>query len=191
MKNFLRRIGLVIFEIITKVSGAIKFIITFAKDRPAQFLAPLGVFICSIVMLTTDEPVLDPILSGIQAILLFIQFYGIIKSAKESSQKRIKEDKERLQQFFELASLGAAPSLIRFLSIYKSRWPRAWYYHLRGITRLSLFKYGEIDEIGSYTKFKVNAKDLFHLQLKGCIDTEDPDKAVEGIDHIAKEYLTK
>ena len=191
MKNFLRRIGLVIVEIIARVISAIKFMIAFAKDRPAQVLAPLGVFICSIVMLTTDEPVLKPILAGIQAILLFIQFYGLIKSVKESSQKRIKEDKEHLQQFFEVAGPNGIPGSIHFLSIYKSRWPQTWYYRLRGITRLSLFRWGDTDNIGSYTKFKVNAKELFHLQLKGCIGTEDPVKAVEGIDHIAKEYLTK
>lgn len=199
MRDFLKRFRLFLESIITVILygisrpiNFIKTVVRYAMKNPAQILAPIGVLVCSALMLATPEDSkLDHILMAIQTILIFIQFGSLVRTIKAGNIHRLKEDKERLQLFFESTGLRGLLGSIRFLSIYKDRWPRAWYYHLRGITRLSLYRWHDTDDIGSYTKFQVNVKDLFHLQLKGCIDTEDPDKAVEGINHIAKEYLTK
>lgn len=174
------------------IIATIKALIQFAKKAPGQVLAPIGVLICSILMMTVaNDTIFDGPLMGLQGVLLVIQFRSLYRTIKATRILRRKEDRECLKQFFESASLHGIPGSVRFLSIYKDWWLRARYYKLRGITRLSLYRFGNIDEIGSHTKFQVTKKDFFHLQLKGCIDTEDPNRAVEGINFLANDYLTK
>lgn len=194
MENLALRIIRFFIKFFTGISHIFKVVAKFSIKWPGQVYPLLFILIINILTLIVFDvkyTIFSPLAAMTIYVLIGLQWNSIYKSTIKRNKDRTKEDKERLQLFFEHAGPNGIPGSIHFLSIYKNRWPRAWYYHLRGITRLSLYRWGPDDDVGSYTKFKVDAKELFHLQLKGCIDTANPDKAVEGINYIAKEYLTK
>lgn len=192
MRKLLLRTGQFLEAIWTTLVYTIEAIGKFARTRPMQVWAPLGVFTCSGLTFTiADDTIFEPILMVTQFVLITMQFYSIRQMTKETKVRKLKEDKERLRQFFEHAGPNGIAGSIRFLVPYKSPWFSTLYYKAKGIIRLSLYAYGNTDKIGSHTKFETDSKGFFHLQLKGCIGTEDPDKAVEGINYVAANYLTK
>jgi len=110
---------------------------------------------------------------------------------RKSKARRKADEKERFESFIEDYSqtYGLAGS-IHFLSIFKEPWYTALYYKFKDITRLNLYRYGNTDHLGSHTKISVTKKQLFHLNLKGYIDSKNPHLAVLGIAYIAEQRLT-
>jgi len=170
---------------------AVSGIFEFSKDWPGQVYPIIFVSLINVLTLfvfDVEGTIFSPLASITIWILIGFQWMSLRKSIAKRHKDRIADDKKRLASFF---GHGASPHQfgilgLLFLKPFKETWynPKGWYYKLKGITRLSLYVWGDTDNIGSYTKIPVNREVLFHLSLMGCIDQDNPDFTKKGLDYI-------
>jgi len=196
-RNFIDVINAIlqpIFSIILGISQAMTGIRNFAKKWPGAVYPLIVVVLINILTIFVFD-VKDTIYQPLSAMLLWLmiglQWMSLRKQIVARNKTRIESDKERLAGFFEAAGPNGIPGSIRFLSPFPEKWynPIAWYRRIKGVTRLSVYRYGNTDHIGSYTKVSVDKKVLFQLLLMDCADTPNPECAVKGIDFIKENTL--
>jgi hypothetical protein len=169
-----------------------KEFIKFAKQWPGAVYPITVVCIINILAIFVFDltgTIYGPAASMLIWIAIGFQWLSLRKQINQRIATRREADKKSFAKFMEYQGLHGAngvPGDIHFLSPFKEKWynPSAWYRSIRGITRLSLFRYGDTDEYGSYIKLPVDKKVLFQLLLMDCADTPNPDRAVKGIAFI-------
>ncbi len=178
--NFFAAIGAI-------TTHAFKMVAKFSMEWPGQIYPILLITLINILVLfvfDVEGTIYSPLASMTYVVLIGIQWNSIRKSIVKRNIERKADDKERLEQFFESSGLFGIPGDVHFLKPYKERWYRSFYYKFKKIIRLSLYVYGETDEHGSYTKILVTKEILFHLNLMGCINQDNPDLTKKGMDYI-------
>lgn len=157
----------------------------YVKLNPLTFYpVPVVLSIGIIRFFVIGDLLTNSILTMVIVVSLGIQWIGMIRGKCKMHKKHLLFDEEQLVKMFKLNNMNIALgpggfSQITFLSPYKPKRLRAFWYKLTKKRMLALYNMGS-GMSSSFTKYIVSEKDWFYLQLRDCIDTTNPEVLAEG-----------
>lgn len=155
---------------------------TVLKEQRVQFAALVVIFSSMIISLVfVEDEIIKAIVRMIQVLALGVQWLAIARDMKRRRIRGMEFDKEQLERFKEPGMIGFMS--LKFLVPYKYKRFSYPLQRLLNRTVLSLYTYGS-DNNGSYTKICATEKDMFELKLKGYVETEEVEYALEGVKYL-------
>lgn len=155
---------------------------TVLKEQRVQFVAVVVVLSCTIINgIFVEDEIIKAIVRMILVLALGVQWIDITRDMKRRQIRGMEFDKEQLERFKEPSMTGFMS--LKFLVPYKYKRFSYPLQRLLNRTVLSLYTYGS-DNNGSYTKICATEKDMFELKLKGYVETEEVEYALEGVKYL-------
>lgn len=164
----------------------------FIKDNPLMYYPILVIVSISVMNIFLDSsPLMVVGLRMVLWIAFGFQWVGFARNHEKRKIANLEFDKDRLKTYAELSQI-TGESIVRFLVPYEEKFISRTWNRMRNMTTLSLFVTTAIGSFESFTKLHATNKEMFEMQLKGCINTNDRVLALKGLEilHEGKKLVT-
>jgi len=157
---------------------------SFLKDNPLLFYPMLIILSIAIAnIFFVEDHLIESILNMVTWTALGLQWIGLARNYEKLKIDRLKLDRDLLKTYTEL-SIVTGESIIRFLVPCHEKFMSRIWNKLRRKTTLSLYTHRGGSR--SFTKLYATKKDMFDMQLRGYINTDDGTLALKGIKYLTK-----
>lgn len=158
----------------------------FIKDNPLIYYPIVVIIIIAITSIIFDlGPLAEEGLRMSWWIAIGAQWIGLVRNHRERKIISLKMDKDLLKSYAELATL-TGESIVNFLVPYHGKFISRMWNKMSNRTVLSLYAPKRLDSLHSFTKFYATKREMFELHLKGCINTDDVELALKGLQCLSK-----
>lgn len=157
----------------------------FLKNNPLLLYPMLIIFGIAIAdIFIVEDPLLHNLLRMATWTAIGLQWIGLARNHEKQKIERLKSDGDMLKTYAEL-SIVTGESHIRFLVPYRGKFMSRIWNKLCKKTPLSLYE-REGGDYPSFTKLYATRKEMFDMQLRGYINTNDGILGLKGIQYLTK-----